>query len=165
MSEVIKLEITSSKTADTRACDWERVSKQQLLESSTQHIGDIQRGFMFFIRKMTERSLLHDKSKIEDIDGFHEDFKTGFKKQDWWKKHQAVERHHFNSPEFVPKDVNLIDILDQIIDGCMAGMARSGKYRQENINPELLLEAYNNTVKMLLESVRVVTKEGEKEEA
>jgi hypothetical protein len=37
----------------------------------------------------------------------------------------------------------------------MAGMARSGTYRQENISPELLLKAYHNTVKLLLAEVVV----------
>lgn len=152
----MKLDITKSKTADTRSCDWSQVSKKDLLVSSTQHIGDIQRGFMFFIRKMTERALMHDKSKISDIDGFHEDFKTGFKNTTWWEKHQEIERHHFNNPKYIPEDVNLIDILDQIIDGCMAAMARTGQYRQEKIEPELLQRAYQNTVKMLLEEINVV---------
>lgn len=152
----MKLDITKSKTADTRHCDWTQVSKQDLLVSSTQHIGDVQRGFMFFIGKMTERALIHDKSKITDIDGFHEDFKTGFKRTDWWEKHQNVERHHFNNPKFIPDDVNLIDILDQIIDGCMAGIARTGVYRQENIEPELLERAYRNTVNLLLDEINIV---------
>lgn len=152
----MKLDITKSKTADTRSCDWSQVSKQELLVSSTQHIGDIQRGFMFFIRKMTERSLMHDKSKITDIDGFYEDFKTGFKKTEWWEKHQKVERHHFRNPDCIPEDVNLIDILDQIIDGCMAGMARTGTYKQEKIDPEILQRAYENTAKMLLNEINVV---------
>jgi hypothetical protein len=73
--------------------------------------------------------------------------------------HQEKERHHFNDPKYIPKDVNLIDVIDQIIDGVMAGMARSGAYRQEHISPELLKTAYENTVKMLLTEV-VVEKEG-----
>ena len=75
--------------------------------------------------------------------------------------HQGVERHHFNQPEFVPEDVNLIDILDQIIDGVMAGMARSGSYRQEFISSELLEKAYKNTVQLLLDHINVVEVEDE----
>ena len=37
----------------------------------------------------------------------------------------------------------------------MAGMARTGKYRQEPISPELLARAYSNTVKRLLAAVEV----------
>ena len=68
---------------------------------------------------------------------------------------EKKERHHFNNKEYIQDDVNLIDIIDQIIDGVMAGMARSGEYRQENIEPELLQKAYNNTVKLLLKNVVV----------
>jgi hypothetical protein len=38
----------------------------------------------------------------------------------------------------------------------MAGMARSGEYRQEKISPELLEKAYKNTVQMLLSEIRIV---------
>lgn len=154
MSKQIK--IKQSKTADSRTCDWSKVTKEQLLESSKQHIGDIQKGFDFFIELMQRQKYIHDLTKINDIDGFYEDFKTGFKRQEWWKEHQKKERHHFNNPEFIQDDVNLIDIIDQIVDGVMAGLARSGEYRQEKIDTELLMKAYNNTVSLLLKNVEVI---------
>lgn len=40
--------IRPSPTADTRTCDWSKVTKEQLLESSIQHIGDIHAGLDFF---------------------------------------------------------------------------------------------------------------------
>ena len=149
------IKIRKSPTADSRTCDWSQVTKEQLLESSKIHIADIGKGFDFFIDLMQRQKHIHDLTKINDIDGFFEDFKTGFKRQEWWKDHQRKERHHFNNPEFIQEDVNLIDIIDQIIDGVMAGMARSGEYRQENISPELLTKAYLNTVNLLLKNVEV----------
>jgi hypothetical protein len=150
------IKIKQSKTADSRTCDWSKVTKDQLLESSFQHIEDIHKGFDFFINLMTRQKYIHDLTKINDIDGFFEDFRTGFKRQEWWKDHQKKERHHFNNPDYVQEDINLIDVIDQIIDGVMAGLARSGEYRQERIDAELLLKAYKNTVDLLLKNVRVV---------
>lgn len=49
----------------------------------------------------------------------------------------------------------LIDILDQIVDGVMAGLARSGTYRQEPISEDLLMKAYRNTVDLLVSHVEV----------
>ena len=152
----MKIQIKQSKTADSRTCDWSKVTKEQLLESSIQHIGDIGKGFDFFLQLMERQKHIHDLTKINDIDGFFEDFKTGFKRQVWWEDHQRKERHHFNNPDFIQDDINLIDVIDQIVDGVMAGMARSGEYRQEKVGPELLAKAYNNTVKLLLDRVEVV---------
>lgn len=149
--------IKPSKTADSRTCDWSKVTKEQLLESSKQHIQDIAKGFDFFIELMQRQKYIHDLTKINDIDGFYEDFKTGFERTEWWSDHQRKERHHFNNPEFIQDDVNLIDIIDQIVDGVMAGLARSGSYRQEYISPELLTKAYKNTVSLLLKNVEVVS--------
>lgn len=149
------IKIRQSKTADSRTCDWSKVTKEQLLESSKQHIGDVGNGFDFFIQLMIRQKHIHDLTKINDIDGFYEDFRTGFKRQEWWKDHQKKERHHFNNTEFIQDDVNLIDIIDQIIDGVMAGLARSGEYRQEKIEPELLVKAYKNTVDLLMANVEV----------
>lgn len=150
-----KIIINKSETADTRTCDWSKVTKETLLKSSKQHIEDVSKGFDFFIELMQRQKHNHDITKINDIDGFHEDFKTGFERTEWWIAHQKKERHHFNNQEFIQDDVNLVDILDQIVDGVMAGIARSGSYRQEPISSELLLKAYHNTVSLLLESVEL----------
>ena len=150
------IKIRKSETADSRTCDYSKVTKEQLLSSSIQHINDIKKGFDFFIALMKEQAKRHDKSKITHIDDFYRNFITGFKERDWWEYHQDVERHHFNDPQYIPEDINLIDIIDQIVDGVMAGMARSGVYRHEAISPELLYKSYLNTVELLLKNVQVV---------
>lgn len=156
------IKINKSETADTRTCDWSKVTKEQLLASTQSHLSDIKKGFDFFIYKMMMQKEMHDLTKLSHLDDFYRNFKTGFKEQDWWELHQEKERHHFNNPKYIQDDINLIDVIDQIIDGVMAGMARSGSYRQENVSPELLLKAYNNTVKLLLNEVVVEpTKTGE----
>ena len=38
----------------------------------------------------------------------------------------------------------------------MAGMARSGKYRKEIPDVKLLLKAYENTAKLLLENLEII---------
>ena len=150
------MKIKKSQTADTRTCDISKVTKEQLLKSSKNHISDVRQGMQFLINEMKFASRNHDHTKIENIDEFYSDFKSDFKKQGWWKMHQKVERHHFNNPKYIQKDVNLIDVLEQIVDGCMAGMARSGEYRKEVPDMELLQKAYDNTAKMLLKNIKVI---------
>lgn len=150
-----KIKIKESKTADTRTCDWSRVTKKQLLESSIQHIGDIRKAHQFFIAMINRQAEIHDLSKITHIDDFYRNFKTGFKEFDWWEYHQKVERHHFQNPKFIQDDINLFDVLDQIADGVMAGMARSGEYRKEPIDKALLMKAYDNTIDLLLSKIEV----------
>ena len=152
MKEII---IKKSKNADTRTCDWSKVSKESLLKDSKQHIGDVRKGLNLLSDMLKEAGKNHDNTKIDNIDEFYEDFKTGFKKQGWWKMHQKVERHHFNTKKYIQKDITLIDVLEQITDGVMAGMARSGKYRKEVPDVKLLLKAYENTAKMLLDKIEV----------
>jgi hypothetical protein len=152
MSKII---IKKSQNADTRTCDWSKVSKEELLMESGQHIHDVQRGLDYLSYLLMKAGINHDYTKIENIDEFYRDFQTGFKKQDWWEKHQKEERHHFNTKKHIQEDVNLIDVLEQIVDGVMAGMARSGKYRHEPISDELLQKAYKNTAKLLLDNIEV----------
>lgn len=149
------IKIKQSQTADSRTCDWSKVTKEQLLESTKSHLKDIKSGFDFFIYKMMQQREMHDLTKLSHIDDFYSNFKTGFQEKDWWELHQEKERHHFNDPKYIPKDINLFDILDQIVDGVMAGMARSGQYRQEFISPDLLKTAYDNTVALLLKEIEV----------
>jgi hypothetical protein len=145
--------IKPSPTADTRTCDWSKVTKEQLLKSSIQHIADISAGLEFFRQKLVDQAMIHDHDKISDIDGFYADFRTGFKQQEWWNNHRQVNRHHLTAEDGIPADVNLIDVLDFIVDCVMAGMARSGSVYPLALPPELLERAFQNTVELLKANV------------
>lgn len=150
------IKIRKSETADSRSCDWSKVSKEQLLKSSRQHIGDVQKGLALWANMLYEVGRIHDADKLSEIDAFHEDFKTGFKKKDWWNNHKAINRHHLLEDVGVPEDVDLIDVLEYITDCVMAGMARSGSVYKIDLPNNLLQRAFQNTVSLLEESVEVV---------
>jgi len=150
------IQIKKSPTADTRTCDFANTSKDTLLSSSFQHIEDVRFALEFFIEKMQRSRDAHDHDKISDIDGFHRDFLTGFEEHSWWDNHRKVNRHHLLEADGVPEDVNLIDVLDMISDCVMAGMARSGSVYPLNIDPDVLMRAFQNTVELLKKNVEVV---------
>jgi len=149
------IEIAQSKTADTRSCDFANVSKETLMESSKQHIGDVREALRFFSDHLKLAAQNHDTDKLTDIDGFHTDFVTGFKQTGWWDRHRQLNRHHLLQADGVPSDVNLIDVLDMIADCVMAGMARTGSVYPLNIDPDVLMRAFNNTVELLKRNVIV----------
>jgi hypothetical protein len=147
--------IQQSKTADTRSCDYANVTKETLLASSEQHIGDVHRALGYFQELIGDAAMRHDTDKITDIDGFHADFVTGFKQTGWWDRHRQLNRHHLLQPDGVRDDVNLVDVLDMIADCVMAGMARTGDVYPLNIDPDVLMRAFQNTVVLLKSNVRV----------
>ena len=149
------IEIKKSPTADTRTCDFANTAKETLLASSHQHIQDVIGGLGFFMNLIIEAGQRHDFDKISDIDGFHRDFLTGFKRTEWWDNHRKVNRHHLMQADGVPEDVNLIDVLDMIADCVMAGMARSGSVYALNLDPDVLMRAFQNTVDLLKAEVKV----------
>ncbi len=150
-----KIVIHPSPTADTRTCDYTKVTQQQLLDSSVQHIADVRRGLAFFQSEIAEAATRHDEDKITDIAGFHSDFKTGFAETGWWERHRKLNRHHLTQDDGVPSDVNLIDVLDFIADCVMAGMARSGGIRPLDLSPDVLMRAFRNTASLLADVVVV----------
>lgn len=154
------LQIRESKVADTRTCDYTKVTREQLLEASIAHIGDVQQALGLFAGLVMEAANNHDPDKISDIDGFHDDFITGFTQTRWWDRHRKLNRHHLTEADGVPEDVNLIDVLDFIADCVMAGMARSGTVRPLTIDPEVLQRAFVNTAKLLETQVEVVKDAG-----
>lgn len=149
--------IQQSQTADTRTCDFASVSKETLLASSKQHIGDVRKALDFFMARVCEAGQRHDTDKLTDIDGFHADFVTGFKQTGWWDRHRKLNRHHLMQEDGIPSDVNLIDVLDFIADCVMAGMARSGSVYPLSLSPELLERAFQNTVELLKREIVVET--------
>lgn len=153
------IQIRKSPTADSRTCDVTIVSKEQLLESSRQHIHDVWRGLTFFMDQLARAGAIHDEDKITDIDGFYSNFINSFTPPhtDWWDRHKLLNRHHLSPQDgVVPDDVNLIDVLDYITDCTMAGMARSGSVRPLTISPEVLMRAFWNTAKLLEKEVEVI---------
>ena len=149
------IQIHKSPTADTRTCDYTKVTKETLYDSSKQHISDVRRALDFFMAKVCEAGQKHDPDKLTDIDGFHADFLTGFTRTEWWNRHRKLNRHHLQQEDGIPADVNLIDVLDFIADCVMAGMARSGSVYELKLSPELLERAFQNTVELLKSNVAV----------
>lgn len=157
------IRIQKSGTADTRTCDFTKVTKQTLLDSSVQHIGDVGKALAFFGALLTETAVRHDTDKLTDIDGFHADFVTGFKETGWWDRHRLLNRHHLMQDDGIRGDVNLVDVLDFIADCVMAGMGRSGSVYPLHLSPELLEYAFQNTVSLL--KLQVVVEEPQSSDA
>ncbi len=151
------IEVQKSQTADTRTCDFANTTKETLLASSRQHIGDIVKAIAFFQSKMTEAAGEHDYDKLTEIDWFHRDFVTGFKETGWWDNHRKIHRHHINMADGVPDDLNLLDVLEHIADCVMAGMARSGSVYELKLSDELLRRAFANTVQLLKQQIVVLS--------
>ena len=147
--------ISKSETADTRTCDFANVTNQTLLASSQQHIADVVKAIAFFQSYLTEAAGKHDYDKLTTIDWFHHDFVTGFRETGWWDNHRKIHRHHLDKPDGVPKDVNLLDVLEHIADCVMAGMARSGSVYELKLSNELLQTAFRNTTELLKSQVIV----------
>jgi hypothetical protein len=153
------IKIHPSPTADTRTCDWSKVTRETLLASSKQHIRDVREGLAFFADRLARAGMRHDHDKILAIDHFHADFRTGFAQTGWWDNHRKVNRHHLTETDGIPADVNLIDVLDFITDCVMAGMARSGSVRPLTIEPAVLQRAFENTAALLCANVEVAAAE------
>ena len=100
-------------------------------------------------------TVCHDYDKLTDIDGFHSDFVTGFKENTWWENHRKIHRHHLAKEDGIPRDVNLIDVLEYIADCVMAGMARTGQVYPLP-SDDFLKTAFENTVELLKSNVQVI---------
>jgi hypothetical protein len=150
------IEIKKSPTADTRTCDVTKVERQQLLDSSRQHIADVAQAMAFFSSKLFAAAAEHDYDKLTAIDWFYANFQTGFKETGWWDNHRKIHRHHLGQADGIPDDVNLLDMLEYISDCVMAGMARSGEVYALEASNELLRRAFDNTVSLLKTQVKVV---------
>lgn len=158
------IQIQKSATADTRTCDFANTTKEILLASSRQHIGDVVKALAFFSGKLIVAAGEHDYDKLTAIDWFHADFITGFKETGWWDNHRKIHRHHLAQEDGIQENVNLLDVLEYIADCVMAGMARSGSVYDLTMPPELLARAFRNTVELLKREI-VVSEMKDQEEA
>jgi len=149
--------IRPSPSADTRSAD-HAVTEDELRRSTEMHIDDVRRGMEWLADALRDRGERHDWTKLRYFTSFYRQFsdaqKTGCWGNGWYDRiHCAKERHHVE--DACPEDVNLIDILEHIVDGVMAGKARSGVYRQDVLGAGILERAYANTQKIVSDAVSV----------
>lgn len=149
------IEITKSETADTRTCDFTKVTEDQLKRASETHIGDVRMALAFFDGLLHRAGIEHDADKLNAIKHFHADFVTGFKVTGWWDNHRKITRHHLLTDDGIPADVNLLDVLEMVADCVMAGMARSGSVYPLKISSEVLQKALENTAALLKSQIIV----------
>lgn len=86
---------------------------------------------------------------------FYKDFKSDFKTQDWYELHKKNERHHLSVEQGIRDDVDLIDVIEFLIDGVMAGLARTGQYKKQKIQSGLLQTAFDNTIDKLIDNISI----------
>ena len=148
------LTINKSPNADSRTSN-DDLTIETLGSSTEMHISDVQKGLTFFNNLLTNAALYHDFTKLAYLEEFYDALKSGdVKNSKWYKLHISRERHHLMSK--VPEDVNLIDVIEQLTDCVMAGLARSGDIYDINPSDELIQKAYKNTVELLKSNVKVI---------
>jgi len=152
--------INKSPNADARTAT-KIVSKNELFKNSKQHINDVKKVMSWIGHKLIEAGRKHDYTKIVYLDEFYTDyslsqngFQDDFKQRHWFKDLHLLERHHLTNR--CPEDVNLFDIIERIADITTAGMARSGEIYEDDLSEEILLKAYNNTVKLIRDNIEVL---------
>jgi len=130
-------------------------SKQDLLDATERHIDDVRNAMAFFACRLLKAAMLHDHTKVDDIDGFYAAYQdafngiSSFTGSPFNTAHLASERHHLL--EHVPDDVNLIDVIERIADTVMANTGRGGGTGLffDSMDADLLQKAYTNTVYLL----------------
>lgn len=146
--EIDKLENTNSKAAKKGNISFEDFSKD-----IDTHREDVKNVIYFLASKLEEAGDKHDWTKKEREEQFYKSFIAAkekgldFKKDAWYKYHVTTERHHIAS--HVAKDINLIDVLEMISDCCCAGLARSSKIYDLEIDPDVLMKACKDTVDLV----------------
>lgn len=151
------IRVRKSHNADTRTAD-DNVTKEMLKNDTLSHMEDVKNGCKFIADKLIDAGNNHDYTKIKYLDDFYNDFisrKKGgeFKKLGWFQKH-LQERHHLNDK--VPNDVNLIDVMEMVIDCCVAGMARSGEVYDIEIDDQILRDAVQNTKNLIIKNIELL---------
>jgi hypothetical protein len=131
------------------------ITKEELLDGTYDHVCDVRNGIDFLIEQLTHIKEVHDSSKFAHKDMFYNGFTNDLHNGEWSVFHQRAERHHLYNKKYTPQDVNLLDVLEYVVDGVMAGLSRRGEYREAKISNEVLQKAFNNTIKLLTDHIEV----------
>lgn len=150
--------INKSPNADSRTAD-KNTTFEEFSKATDMHRDDVKRTMEFLSSMILQAGENHDWTKKEKEKEFYDQFRKSlengrkFTKSDWYKYHITKERHHILA--HCPDDVNLIDVLEMISDCCCAGLARQGFVRDITIPSNILMKAFNNTVELVKNSIKV----------
>lgn len=153
--------IYKNPNGDTRTAPKD-VTYEQFQIANNMHINDVGNVMHRLACDINSRGWNHDYTKKTNESQFYRDFLstmnngTNFIESEWYQLHVNKERHHLLSR--CPEDVNLIDVLEMIADCVCAGLTRSGEIRDLEIDDDILKRAVQNTVKMLVDQIKVVEK-------
>lgn len=155
----MKVVIKKNPNGDTRTAP-KGVTFEQFQEANDMHRHDVRAVMRELAGKLTEAGITHDFTKKSQERMFYNDFLfsvnqgANFALSGWYQLHVMAERHHLLAN--CPKDVNLIDVLEMLVDCVCAGIARSGEVREIELTDDILHLAVNNTVD-LIKSMIVVS--------
>ena len=131
-------------------------------EANKDHIVDVTALMKQVCIQLEEQARHHDWTKCEEPyqTMFYRDLcsavtdHTNFVEGEWYKAHITEERHHLNSR--VPDDVNLFDVLEMLVDCCVAGKARNAEnVYAPSLSDDVLQKAFQNTFDILCDAVDV----------
>ena len=154
------IDVAANNLGDTRTAN-SKPSFDKFQKANESHMDDVRNVMLEIAKLINTAGIDHDYTKKAYESEFYADFckvldgsTEKFTDMEWYQKHIKKERHHINSR--CPKDVDLIDIIEHIVDCCCAGKTRSGYISPVVIDPEILQKAVENTVKLIDNNTRIV---------
>ena len=153
-----KVVVIRNSNGDTRSAD-KIPSFEEFQKANDMHIRDVSTVMNNIGNEIIKRGDIHDWTKKEKEDLFYREFietlKDGKKFTDgeWFNYHINTERHHLTRKPV--EDINLIDVLEYISDCYCAGKARSGNVYPLTISDSDLRKAFENTCKLVDESISI----------
>lgn len=103
------------------------ITTEQIIQENQIHREDVKQGMKVAISFLSFKGRKHDLDKDipENAEMLANALNTN-KWEDWDKKHMQQQRHHvegFNKLE----DGDLFDLIEMVVDGCVANLRRTGK--------------------------------------
>lgn len=153
------VEIDKSPNADSRTADKGKVSFEDFSKATDMHREDVKNVIYELARRLREIGDKHDWTKKEQEDEYYDSYVTSkkngtdFHKSDWYKNHVKEERHHIKY--HVAQDINLLDILEVVCDHCCDELVEKGRVGKMDIDEDVLMKAFNNTVELVKSFIRL----------
>lgn len=153
------VEIDKSPNADSRTADKGKVSFEDFSKATDMHREDVKNVIYELAHRLREIGDKHDWTKKEQEDEYYDSYVTAkkngtdFHKSDWYRNHVKEERHHIKY--HVADDINLLDILEVICDHCCDELVEKGKVGKMDIDEDVLMKAFNNTVELVKSFIRL----------
>lgn len=132
---------------------------EEMVDACVTHNKNISSVLYTLANSIKKRGDKHDWSIMTSLDEYTEAYIASlrganeFENSEYFLQHALLENHHLD--KIHNENTNLFDVIEYIVDRSVISKERNDPSKTIELDPQILIEAFNNTIKQINDNLYV----------